>query len=137
MANLSPYLQFGGNCKAAMTFYQQCLGGNLYIQTIGESPQAANMPAESHNNVMHSDLRNNNLHLMASDMADPDEIKQGSVSLCLFSEDKDEIKTLFEKLSDGANVTTPLSEMPFGLYGDLTDKFGKRWMFQGGPMPQQ
>ena len=42
----------------------------------------------------------------------------------------EELKTLFEKLSVEANVTDPLIEQPFGVYGALNDKFGIRWMFQ-------
>lgn len=31
--------------------------------------------------------------------------------------------------SQGANVTTPLANQPWGdYYGKLTDKFGVRWM---------
>jgi PhnB protein len=95
---------------------------------------ASQMPPEAQNSVMHSDLRNNLIHLMASDMADPNELKQGSVSLCLFSEDKEEIKALYAKLSEGATINTALKDEYFGLYADITDKFGKRWMFQGGAM---
>lgn len=33
---LSPYLQFDGNCKEAMEFYQSILGGKLDLSTFGE-----------------------------------------------------------------------------------------------------
>jgi len=36
---------------------------------------------------------------------------------------------LFERLSQGANVTTPLAVQPWGGYfGKLTDRFGVQWM---------
>jgi uncharacterized glyoxalase superfamily protein PhnB len=41
-----------------------------------------------------------------------------------------ELKALFERLSEGAEVTDPLEEEFFGTYGALNDKFGVRWMFQ-------
>ena len=44
MVQLNPYLRFNGNCREAMTFYQSCLGGELTIQTVGESPVAGQMP---------------------------------------------------------------------------------------------
>jgi PhnB protein len=44
------------------------------------------------------------------------------------------LKTLFEKLSDGAEVTDPLTEQFFGTFGALNDKFGVRWMFQTDKM---
>lgn len=40
-----------------------------------------------------------------------------------------ELKVLFDKLSEGADVTDPLKEEFFGAYGALNDKFGIRWMF--------
>ena len=41
-----------------------------------------------------------------------------------------ELKALFERLSEGAEVTDPLKEQFFGTYGALNDEFGVRWMFQ-------
>ncbi len=42
----------------------------------------------------------------------------------------EELNALFERLSEGAEVTDPLKEQFFGIYGALNDKFGVRWMFQ-------
>src|SRR5690349_13349663 len=67
MAQLNPYIFFSGNCRDAMTFYQSCLGGELNIQTVGESPAAAQMPAEAHNGVIHSMLQGGGVTIMASD----------------------------------------------------------------------
>lgn len=40
------------------------------------------------------------------------------------------LRSLFDRLSDGAQVTDPLKQVFFGAYGALNDKFGVRWMFQ-------
>jgi PhnB protein len=40
-----------------------------------------------------------------------------------------ELSTLFQKLSEGAQITDPLQEQFFGYYGALNDKFSVRWMF--------
>jgi PhnB protein len=82
MAQLNPYLTFNGNAREAMTFYQSCLGGELILNTIGESPMAAQMPKEKHNEILHSVLKNEHLTIMAADMgsADPG---QGRVAFCL------------------------------------------------------
>jgi PhnB protein len=135
MAQLTVYLHFANNCKQAMEFYHQCLGGDLVIQTVGDSPMASQSPVDAHNNVMHSTLITGGITVMASDMSDPEKVNsQGSMSLCLYSEDKEEIKRLFEKLSQGGEVTDPLKDEFFGMYGTVVDRFGKRWMFQGGKM---
>jgi len=47
VANLNPYLNFDNNCREAMNFYKDCLGGELFFQTVGEMPAmaATNAPA--------------------------------------------------------------------------------------------
>lgn len=55
---LNPYLAFDGRCREAFSFYERTLGGRIaFIQTIGESPMASDMPAEAHDRVMHVTLQ--------------------------------------------------------------------------------
>ena len=137
MAQLNPYLHFKGNCGEAMKFYHDSLGGKLTLQTIGESPMAAQMPKEIHNNVLHSTLEKDGFLLMASDMMEPgDAVYGNTVTLCLVCNSKEEIQSLYSKLSAGGKVGHPLKEEFFGTFGDLTDKYGLNWMFQFGTMPQ-
>jgi PhnB protein len=51
------------------------------------------------------------------------------ISLYLSGGTYQELQAFFNKLSEGADVTDPLQEQPFGIYGALNDKFGVRWMF--------
>jgi PhnB protein len=45
----------------------------------------------------------------------------------------DELKTVFDKLKDGAEQERlqELHEMPFGIYGQFYDRFGVQWIFKG------
>ncbi len=46
---LNPYLSFDGRCREAFELYAATLGGTIaFIQTIGESPMAAQAPPEAH-----------------------------------------------------------------------------------------
>ena len=131
MANLNPYLRFNGNCKQAMEFYRDCLGGKLDMMTMGESPMAAQIPPQMKNRVMHSYLAKDAMALMASDMMADEKIVNGnSISICISGSSKKEIEYYFSKLSQGGKVNQPLKQEFFGTYGDLTDKFGVHWMFQ-------
>lgn len=131
MTQLNAYLFFNGNCRQAMEFYQSCLGGQLNVSTVGDSPMKDQMPQETHNNIIHSVLSKDGMVLMASDMLQPGEIVSGNmISLCISGGTKEELQNYFTKLSEGGKVGTPLTEMFFGTFGDLTDKFGIRWMFQ-------
>jgi PhnB protein len=126
-----PYLHFKGNCREAMTFYNDCLSGKLDVQTIGESPMAAETPKEALNTVMHSSVEKDGFMLFGSDVMHPDDLDMGNaVTLCVVCTSKAEIETLFSKLSAGGKVTHPLKEEFFGTFGDFTDKYGFDWMFQ-------
>lgn len=129
MKHLNPYIGFDGNCREAMTFYKDCLGGELTMQTVDESPMAAQMP-EMKGKIMHSALmKDEKSVLMGSDMTDPGMNPKGNtISLCINCSDKEEIETFFGKLSVGGKVEHPLKEEFWGTFGDLTDKFGIRWM---------
>jgi PhnB protein len=137
MANMCPYLRFNGNCREAMTFYKDCLGGELMLQTVGETPMGTNSPESEKAKVMHSHLGSEDFALMGSDMMDASKVEPGNVySLAVICHSKAEIESLFSKFAQGGQITHPLKEEFFGTYGDLTDKFGISWMFQFTPAMQ-
>jgi PhnB protein len=137
MAQMHPYLQFNGNAREAFTFYHECFGGELNIQTVGESPMAQHMPPESHDSVMHATLITADFTIMGSDMMGPDAIFGNALSLALACTSKPEIEELFAKLSAGGTVGTSLREEFFGTYGDLVDKYSIKWMLQMDPQPKE
>jgi PhnB protein len=131
MTQINAYLHFNGNCREAMTFYQACLGGELRMQTAGESPMASQMSAEMHKNILHASLVKDGLALMGSDMMRSEvPIEGNTITLCLICSSKEEIHTFFSNLSSGGEIGHPLEEVFFGTFGELTDKFGMNWMFQ-------
>ena len=130
MTQINSYLTFNGNCREAMTFYKECLGGELVLQTVGESPMADKMPPQMKKSILHSTLTKGNLVLMGSDMvADNGLIKGNSVSLMLNCSSEDEIKSCYTNLSNGGNATHPLENTFWGaVFGDLVDKYGNHWL---------
>ncbi len=130
MAKLNPYLTFKGNCKEAMSFYKEILGGELNLMKAGDSPMASQMPAQFHDQILHSQLKNDDFEIMATDMVPGQFIEGNTVHLCLICKSEKEIHSLFEKLSEGGTVRQPLNEMFFGWIGVVTDKFGKNWMVE-------
>ena len=130
MGTINTYLTFNGNCRQAMEFYKECLGGELTLQTVGESPMANKMPAQMKDSILHSTLTNNGLIIMASDMVSGNGlIKGNAVSLCLNCSSEEEIKTCYEKLVEGGTADHTLENTFFGgVLGDLTDKYGNHWL---------
>lgn len=127
---LTPYLSFNGNCEEAMKFYHECLGGDLDLQKVGDSPAAEHMQGKE-NQVLHSMLKSDGIVLMASDMVMEGEAKPGTnMTLTLSGGSLEDVKKYFEKLSEGGKVRQPLQATFFGTYGDLVDKYGFAWAFQ-------
>lgn len=84
MFQINAYLTFGGNCREAMSFYKDVLGGELKLQTIGDSPVAEKMPADMKEYILHSQLTSEALTLMGSDIVNEQWlIKGNAVSLML------------------------------------------------------
>jgi len=131
MIALSTYLLLDGTCKEAMEFYRTCLGGELSLSLVRDTPMKAMFPPEMHDRVINAHLKADSVSLSASDWMLPSEQRVTGNTVCLFVSGGtvEETRSLFDKLSGGAQVTDPLTEQPFGLYGALNDKFGIRWMF--------
>ena len=132
MTTLTPYLLFDGKCQQAMQFYKSCFGGELAATKVKDSPAKDFMPAFQHEKIVNARLTNGKLEISASDWLRPDQtpVRGNTVCLYLSGGTFEELKTLFERLSEGAEVTDPLKEQFFGTYGALNDKFSVRWMFQ-------
>lgn len=130
MMTLTPYLSFNGNCAEAMEFYKSCLGGDLDLQKVGDSPMKSEDPRKD-NQVMHSMLKSDGIVLMASDWIMDGQATPGdNVTLTLSGGSLEKLKEYFEKLSRGGSIRQPLQATFFGTYGDLTDKYGIHWAFQ-------
>lgn len=129
MTTLNPYLGLQGRCREAMTFYQDCLGGELTMQTMADSPMADSTPAEQKQNVLHSTLTKDGLVLMGTDCWQAAPILGNTVALCLNFSSEEEIQTVFAQLAAGGKVGSPLEKSFWGsTFGYLTDKFGINWM---------
>jgi PhnB protein len=116
-----------------MAFYKECLGGDLNMTAVGDTPAAEHMPAEAKQRIIHAALmmgESKEAVLMASDWMGGGTFVQGnSISLSLQCTSDEEIKTLFGGLAAGGNVTQPLADQFWGAtYGSLVDKFGVAWM---------
>lgn len=130
MTQINTYLTFSGNCREAMNFYKACLGGELVLQTIGESPLADKMPAQMKDCIVHATLTKENLILMGSDMVGEQGLVKGNaVSLAINCSSEEEIESFYEKLSAGGNKDHALEQSFWGAtFGDLTDKYGNHWL---------
>jgi PhnB protein len=133
----TPFLLFDGNCAEVMTFYQQCLGGELTLTKLADTPMKANFPPEKHERIINARLVSGDIDISATDwMASPefDPIQGNTFAIYVTGTTYDELKPIFDKLKDGENNTRlqELHEMPFGIYGQFYDKYNVQWIFRGG-----
>jgi PhnB protein len=137
MLQSTPFLLFDGNCAEAMTFYQSCFGGDISLIRTGDTPMKNQFPPEKHNKIINAHLKSGAVEFSATDWhADYLQPKPGNTfSIFITGDSVDELKTLFDKLAEGADKDTrtymELRDMPFGTYGQFTDKFGVSWIFRG------
>ena len=117
---LTPYLLFDGNCRQAMEFYNSCFGGQLTSTTTPDG------------RILNAHLESDTADISASDWlrADRTAVRGNTVCLYLNGGNFEDLNNTFQKLSAGAEVTDPLQQQFFGMYGALNDKFGVRWMFR-------
>lgn len=132
MSSINSYLTFNGNCRQAMTFYRDCLGGELLLETIGDSPISARIPCEMKLLVVQATLIRGELVIVGTDMGNERPIVKGNaVAMLLNCDSEAEAREVYHKLSDGGQQTHPLQDSFWGaLCGDLCDKFGNHWLIQ-------
>ncbi len=87
-ARVTPYLNFGGDAREAMEFYQSIFGGTLDITTFADLHRAQD--AGQANLIAHSMLKGTTgVILMASDVPKPGERKSASISVALGGDEAD------------------------------------------------
>jgi PhnB protein len=135
---LNPYLNFNGQCEAALKFYEQTLGGKItFSQTWGDSPMAKHVPPETHNKILHSTLDVSGSTLMGAD-SPPDQYQEPrGIQVALHPKDTKEGERIFNALSAGGRIDMPFQATFWSPgFGMCVDKFGIPWMVNcEGPVP--
>lgn len=137
MMALTPFLLFDGNCADAMQFYAGCFGGSeLVLTRLGDTPMKAQFPEAQHGKVTYAHLQAGSVEFSATDWLHPVQrpVQGNMAAMYVTSDDAEQLRAVFAKLADGAQQEffVDLMEMPFGLYGHFTDRFGVGWFFRGG-----
>ena len=125
-----PYLNFKGQCRAAFEFYAKCFGGEiLMMMSMGDSPMAAQMPAEQKAMIIHARLAVGGKLLMGSDApAERYHTPQG-LSVSFSTKTPADAERIFKALSENGTVTMAMQETFFSKrYGQVIDQFGIPWM---------
>lgn len=124
------HLNFRGDARAALGFYQEVFGGHQVIVTYRDA-QAVQNPAEADQVMWGQVAADSGFRIMAYDVPSslawhPGEIP---VFVSVRGDAAEEISGYWEKLSAGATIIQPLGPAGWSpLYGMLRDRFGVTWV---------
>src|SRR5207248_755736 len=109
VTRLNPYINFDGNARQAMEFYESVFGGTLKLSTYGEYGGSGPDTADR---IMHGMLETpNGFTLMGADTPPGGEHNPGdNITISLSGDDDAELRGYWEKLADGGTVSVPLEK---------------------------
>jgi PhnB protein len=130
--NAVTHLNFRGDARAALTFYQSVFGGDLIIVTYKDAGNVQD-PAEADQVTWGQMSAVSGFSVMAYDVPSAMPWHQGEnaffVSVRGQAADTAEITGYWERLSDGATIVQPFGPAQWApLYGMLKDRFGVVWV---------
>ncbi|GAA0837285.1 VOC family protein [Streptosporangium amethystogenes subsp. fukuiense] len=124
------HLNFRGDARAALEFYQSVFGGDVAVVTYKDAGNVQD-PAEADQVMWGQVAAGNGFHVMAYDVPSqlPWDRGENSFFLSVRGESTEEITEYWQKLSAGATVVQPLGPAQWApLYGMLKDRFGVVWV---------
>jgi PhnB protein len=104
---INPYIRFQNNCREAMAFYQQCLGGDLTLQAVRDSPIKDLFPPHLQESILHADLTIGDVTILVSEVSE-DDGPGSAITLSLTCGSKEEAISTFDKLAEGGRVIHPV-----------------------------
>jgi PhnB protein len=122
------YINFKGNCKEAFRFYEKHLGGKItMMSTFRQMPDAANIPEERKDDILHARIEVGGAVLMGADIAHAEPMR--SAYLTLRVDNTEEAEKLYALLSDGGEIFMKMEQTFFALrFAMLRDRFSTSWM---------
>ena len=136
---MNAYLSFKGQCEAAFTFYEQCLGARLGpIFRYAGTPMAETVPGEWQDKVMHASVTVGEQVLMGGDVVPERYEEPKGFSLSLHMKDAREADLVFRELAKEGRVLLPLEKTFWAeRFGMVIDRFGIPWMIncEGADQP--
>ncbi|BDU01085.1 MULTISPECIES: VOC family protein [Nocardia] len=122
------HLNFRGDARAALEFYQSVFGGQLAVVTYQD---AGNLGGEADQIMWGRVQADNGFHVMAYDVPvqtgyDPGE---NAFFVSVRGTTVEEVSGYWEKLTAGATIVVPMGPANWApAYGMLRDRFGVVWV---------
>ncbi|GGM12191.1 VOC family protein [Dactylosporangium sucinum] len=127
-SRLNPYLNFRGNARQALEFYQSVFGGELRMNTFGEF---GGREDATNDQIMHGQLETpSGYTIMGADTPPEMALNPGdNITVSLSGTDAAELRGYWTKLSTSGKINVPLEKQIWGdEFGACVDQFGIPWM---------
>jgi PhnB protein len=127
---ISPYLNFSGQCAAAFAVYAKIFGGTIvFMQTHGESPMKEQVPADWHEKVLHATLAVGDWRVHGSDAPPSHYAAPQGMQVSVTVATAAEGARIFSALAENGNVSLPFQKTFWSAgFGMVVDRFGIPWM---------
>ena len=124
------HLNFRGDARAALAFYQTVFGGDLTVVTYADA-HAVIDPAEADEVIWGQVVAADGFHIMAYDVpsATAWDAGQAPFFVSVRGDDADMLTAYWTRLAEGSTIAHPLGPSGFSpLYGMVRDRFGITWV---------
>lgn len=137
MIKVTPHLNFRGDARSALEFYQSVFGGQIAAITFKDAhnvqSQGGLAMADEADQIMWGQvLSEKGFHVMTYDVPSALSYDAGDkpVFVSVRGDSAEEVTGYWNGLKEGATVFADLGPAPWGapLYGMLKDKFGVTWV---------
>ena len=128
--NVVTHINFRGDARAALEFYQSVFGGDLVVVTY-QDMGAVQDPSDANQVMWGQVAADNGFRVMAYDVQKAKGWNPGEnpFYVALRGTANNEITEFWGKLAEGATILQPLGPSQWApLYGMLTDRFGVTWV---------
>ncbi|UUU44209.1 VOC family protein [Streptomyces sp. NBC_00162] len=124
------HLNFRGDAREALAFYQSVFGGDVVVVTYKDAGNVQE-PSEADQVMWGQVAADSGFRVMAYDVPAslPWDRGENAFFVSLRGETAEEITAYWEKLSEGATIVQALEPAQWApLYGMLKDRFGVTWV---------
>ena len=130
--SLSVQLAFKGQCRQAFELYEKLLGGNISVMNTFGGNNAALPPgstASAPDHIRFAELQVGDCAIRGNDVPESDYKPMQGFHISLHLGTATEARRIFNALSEGGQIETPLSEVAWSsAFGILRDRFGTPWL---------
>ncbi|MDX7954054.1 VOC family protein, partial [Lichenihabitans sp. Uapishka_5] len=124
------HLNFRGDARAALAFYQSVFGGDLTVVSYADA-HAVTSPVEADQVIWGQVTAPDGFHVMACDVPAATAWDPGTIPVFVSvrGDDAGMLIVYWEKLVEGSTIIQPLAASGFSpLYGMVRDRFGVTWV---------